>query len=181
MAIVTASLLDEYFGRAIGDICPNGYDATGNEHNHCAHFVSHVLGYGFARTCHRMVVPSQRRGRAATRSVKEIFNRSTNRRVIDDSTPLWSPGLIFLTRSSNLVQERSGLELRGSMTRHMGIGVGLTVWHYSNRRRKVMKQSIASFLSHFRGNTVMVYGDFVPGTLAAHYSMSAASPLMSSP
>lgn len=158
---VTAPLLASYEGMDIGSICLNGYASTGSGHNHCAHFVAHVLGYHFGRTCERMVSHSQRLGDRATRSVKEIFRRCANKQVVLQSQRYQPAKILFVTPESNLRQQNGELSLGGSMTRHMGIACGVFVWHYSNRQRKVVKQVADTFPRHFPGRTVMVVGDLV--------------------
>jgi hypothetical protein len=63
-----------YLGKSIGDICQNGY--TSVHENHCAHFVSHVLGYRFGATCQMM---GNGKGDPATLRVHELFSRCGRR------------------------------------------------------------------------------------------------------
>lgn len=46
---VGCSKLSSYLNKNIRDICPNHFDD--NNLNHCAHFVSHMLGIGIGYTC----------------------------------------------------------------------------------------------------------------------------------
>lgn len=163
MSQPTRLLMKSYEGRSIGEICANGYSDTGQGHNHCAHFVSHVMDYRFGRTCERMVARINRQVPGVTRSVKEIFLRSANKAILTDCTTFPKPCLLFVTPGSNIRERQGELRMGGSMTRHMGIAVGSQVWHYSNRQRKVKVQPASTFVNHFRGATVMVRGDLVPG------------------
>src|SRR5262245_45098978 len=43
MAALSLALPDSFAGKAIHDMCPVKFGAVGDAHNHCAHFVSHVL------------------------------------------------------------------------------------------------------------------------------------------
>jgi hypothetical protein len=74
--------------------------------------------------------------------------------------------------SSNVRDTPGGMQLRNSRLRHIAIGVGRDVWHYSNFKEEVVIQSLDSFPNHYSGDTVMIYGDFVLGTLARHYGTS---------
>jgi hypothetical protein len=109
-----------------------------------------------------MVSRSRRLGRAATRNVKQIFDRSPNKYVINSSDAFRQPGIVYVTLSSNL--NARTMTLGGSLTRHMGVGIGTHVWHFSNSLNRVVKQSSTEFLGHFRGNTVMIYGGLLPCT-----------------
>ena len=62
--------LQGYLGQHIRDICPIGY--ANDSDNHCAHFVSHVLGYQFGATCRTM-----KRGQGTPGSIRvhEVFAR----------------------------------------------------------------------------------------------------------
>ena len=62
--------LQDYLGQHIRDICPIGY--ANDSDNHCAHFVSHVLGYQFGATCRTM-----KRGQGTPGSIRvhEVFAR----------------------------------------------------------------------------------------------------------
>ena len=44
--------MEEYLSKHISDICGSEY--IDDKTNHCAHFVSHVLGYQFGFTCKNM-------------------------------------------------------------------------------------------------------------------------------
>jgi hypothetical protein len=63
------SKLGSYLNKNIRDICPNHFDD--NNLNHCAHFVSHVLGIAIGYTCDRMVRGSN--GAKANIKVQELF------------------------------------------------------------------------------------------------------------
>jgi hypothetical protein len=167
MAAPTIQLMDEYLGASIQDICPNGYHTIGAGHNHCAHFVAHVLSYDFGRTCHLMAARSRRLGRAATLTVKDIFDRSPNKFLVTSCGPFPRPGIVYVTMRSNLNVDT--MSLGSSLTRHVGVGIGSHVWHFSNSRNRVVKQPGSEFLSHYSGDTVMVYGDLVPCTNPVPY------------
>jgi len=47
---ITKEFLDGYIGNKVEDFC-GSFGTTGDEHNHCAHFVSHVLGFRIGQLC----------------------------------------------------------------------------------------------------------------------------------
>ena len=69
-AMVTVSTLDSYLGKHIRDICGNSY--VNDSDNHCAHFVSHVLGLKFGATCHML---GKGKVTGANVRVQEVFGR----------------------------------------------------------------------------------------------------------
>ena len=75
---LTAAILNTYDGKSIGEICTYWY--TLKTFNHCAHFVSHVLGIGDLigkETCARLTVPKDVRTKnsitGANVRVNEVF------------------------------------------------------------------------------------------------------------
>ena len=68
--MVTVTTLDSYLGKHIRDVCGNDYVNDGD--NHCAHFVSHVLGLRFGATCHMM---GKGKVPGANLRVQEVFGR----------------------------------------------------------------------------------------------------------
>jgi len=141
-AMITVPELDAHLGKHIRDICGNAY--AGDNDNHCAHFVSHVLGYHFGVTCQTMGngnVPG------ATLRVQELFPRC-------HSVGAWSlrPAslkscLVFITRASNVnLATRS---MANVPRKHVGIFLDGFIWHYSNSQQRVVKQLPAQFAYHY--------------------------------
>lgn len=140
----TEQELNAYLDKHISKICPNGYAA--NSDNHCAHFVSHVLGYQFGATCRTM---SRGTGASANIRVHEVFARCHQVGPWDDlPSPLFW-GLVFITNASNVtVATRT---MRNVPRKHIGIFVGgqRRIWHYSNSKQKVVSQTPAEFSNHY--------------------------------
>lgn len=63
--MITQQQLDRYLGKASGEIGQNADASTAD--NHCAHVVSHVLGYQFGVTCQMMGNSKGRGARCACR------------------------------------------------------------------------------------------------------------------
>jgi hypothetical protein len=170
--MVTLSLLNDYLGRGISDICPHGYDA--GRDNHCAHFVSHALNLSFGLTCASM---KGIRGAtaAANLRVHEIFDQCTSTREVI-ACPATGEGLIFVSDRRSFHQRPGGaVQLRNVPKKHIGIALNGTVWHYSNSRDRVVNQSVAEFLFHYpRQQNALWWGAFPVTAQAAGFATSPA-------
>jgi hypothetical protein len=89
-------ILSTYLDKPIGDICPNGY--ANDADNHCAHFVSDAMGYGFGVTCLTM-----RRGKGfgANIRVQEIFPQCPTVGKWMSRPVTMTACLVFITDASN--------------------------------------------------------------------------------
>jgi len=141
---LTETDLRSLLGKHIRDVCPNGYDSDSD--NHCAHFVSHVLGYQFGATCRMMQGGT---GTPACIRVQEVMPRCLQIGNWDDlPTPLFW-GLVFITKASNVnVQKKTIVNVP---RKHIGIfiGGGPTIYHYSNKRRQVVSETPEQFSKHY--------------------------------
>jgi hypothetical protein len=151
-AVITQQLLDGYLGKAIGAICQNGYNS--NHDNHCAHFVSHVLGYKFGTTCQLMGTGN---GPAANLRVQEVFPKCPAAGVWSLRPATLSPCLVFITRASNV---NLATKVMANVPRkHIGIYLNGFIWHYSNRLHKVIKETPSQFKLHYAPpDNAMFYG-----------------------
>ena len=143
MAITEASLR-ALLGQHIRQICPLNYAADAD--NHCAHFVSHVLGYRFSTTCRTMVNAV---GTPATIRVQDVFAHCLQVGPWDDlPSPLFW-GLVFITNAHNVnVRAKQMVNIP---RKHVGIflGGGRTIYHYSNSRRQVVSETPEQFSHHY--------------------------------
>lgn len=154
MGAITVIDLVDYEGKHIKEICSSGF--VGDEKNHCAHFVSHVLGFGFGLTCRALT--GKGHGKANVR-VQEIFAKcpKVGRWVDGDAAP--AQGLMFVTDDTNV--NLTAKIMKNVPKKHIGIYVGGDVWHYSNSRDKVVKQPVSQFSKHYPGdNITLFYGTF---------------------
>ncbi|MEO8126556.1 MAG: hypothetical protein ABJF23_04870 [Bryobacteraceae bacterium] len=141
---LTETSLKALLGKHIRDICPNGYSSDSD--NHCAHFVSHVLGYQFGATCRMMQGGT---GTAACIRVQEVMLRCLQVGKWDElPTPLFW-GLVFITRASNVNTKTKVMV--NVPRKHIGIFIGgpRTIYHYSNSRRQVVSQTPDEFSNHY--------------------------------
>ena len=156
---LTETDLKGLLGKHIRDICPFGF--AGDAENHCAHFVSHVLGYQFGANC-KMMSPRGGSGTPASIRVQEVFARCLQVGNWDGlPTPLFW-GLVFITNAHNVnVQTKSMVNVP---RKHVGIfyGGSRTIYHYSNSHHKVVSQTPAEFSTHYRAPDNSMYWGSAP-------------------
>jgi len=136
--MITAPLLDSYLGLHIGRICPNG-NASDN-HNHCAHFVSHVLSLAFGYTCGS--------ARPACMRVHEIFARCGEPEALNACRANYGTGILFVTGERNVTMATQTMV--NVPRKHVGLVCGGSVWHYSNSQHRVVKQMVDTFIYHYK-------------------------------
>jgi hypothetical protein len=153
---LTAALLDAYLGKHIDKVCGNGF--TDNGDNHCAHFVSHVLGLEFGLTCRTMGSPNAR-GPEANIRVQQLFHRCPKVGEWASLPSELKSGLVFITKASNV--DLASKVMANVPRKHVGIFIGGSIWHYSNGKRKVVKQTPDQFALHYPAPyNAMFYGSF---------------------
>jgi len=150
--MITQQQLDAYVGQTIAGICPNGYTSAAD--NHCAHFVSHALGYTFGVTCQMM---AGGRGPAATLRVQEVFPRCPAVGVWSLRPASLQTCLVFITRASNV--NLAAKVMANVPRKHIGIFLNGFIWHYSNSRGQVVRQTPTQFSTHYPSpDNAMFYG-----------------------
>ncbi len=152
--------LDTLLEKHIRDICPIGF--ADNADNHCAHFVSHVLGLKVGITCSAM---KRGEGEAASIRVQEIFPHCPEVGSWDTLPATVRAGLVFITRSSNVNLE--GKSMVNVPRKHVGIFSGdqRKIWHYSNSKDKVVCQTPEQFARHYPApDNAMFWGTFPHGS-----------------
>lgn len=154
-------LVQHYFGLTIEKICGK-YGKLGDDFNHCAHFVSHVLGLRItgAALCSnvagsRYTYEERRKGYCIR--VNQIFNSCAKRAYWDDKVKE-STCFIVATIAAN-IDNASPITIGTMSRKHIGFHIGGVVYHYSNSRDKVIKQTVDEFKRHYRGDTVLLRAD----------------------
>jgi len=148
----TADLLNGFVGKNIKDICDCGYH--NNSDNHCAHFVSHALGFHFGYTCKHQTGKGQI---GANIKVQQLFAKCQAVGNWEDREK--KACLVFVTDESNVELETQ--EMENAPKKHVGIFLNDTIWHYSNSKMKVVTQTPQAFSHHYPGpNIALFYGDF---------------------
>jgi hypothetical protein len=146
-------LLNSYLGKSITEICPHGYDAS--DLNHCAHFVCHVMNLAAGSvTCRGM----SGGGAVGTRigvciRVHELFAECPQVSEVDScSNDTFGDGcFVFVTRRNAV--NLAAHTMTNVPKKHVGIGMGNTIWHYSNTQDRVVTTTPELFIYHYSGQT----------------------------
>jgi hypothetical protein len=149
---LSTDLLNSYLGKTISDICPHGY--TDADLNHCAHFVCHMMNLAAGSvTCKGMSNKTVAARMGVCIRVHELFAECPQVDEVNScSSDTFGDGrFVFVTR-------RNAVNLAAhSMTnvpkKHVGIGLGNTIWHYSNTQDRVVTTTPELFLYHYSGQT----------------------------
>jgi hypothetical protein len=145
-------LLNTYLGKPIRDICPNGY--ANDADNHCAHFVSHAMGYGFGVTCLTM---KRGKGFGANIRVQEIFPRCPSVGTWASRPQTMTSCLAFITNASNV--NLTTKVMTNVPRKHIGIYLSGLIYHYSNSQHRVVRQTPDQFSHHYGApDNAMFYG-----------------------
>jgi len=161
MTGLSSHLLESYVGQHISTICLNGFDD--DAHNHCAHFVAHVLGVGHGKTCRRMTHSSRHSQPGASILVSDLFDAAPECRELLEC-PSNGQGLVFVSAPVNFQQIGSDAwRIRSVRKRHVGLFHNGKVWHYSNHNRRVIRKPISQFIAHFPRQSNALWVSAVPG------------------
>lgn len=159
------SISKAFSGKGMSEICPSGQAKLSS--NHCAHFVGHALDITVGLTCHGMTSRKYRRGERASLRVQEIFAACPAVEEFD-AQKTYGRGLMFVSATKNFVANGSGMKLKNVSKKHIGIHVNGTIWHYSNSRNKVISQTPAEFIKHYRGQkNALWFGTLPPGSISS--------------
>jgi hypothetical protein len=159
---ITAQALRDYEGRKINQICDLGFGRVGDAHNHCAHFVCHVLGIRGQRNCVAMV--SGGRGRGVVMEVVELFTLCPDVGRWADRPSGLDPCLVFNTLVANvdLEHHRINYTHEPRRNRHVGIYSQGRIWHYKNTLDKVVTQTPDQFAHHYHGAGYGLFYGWIP-------------------
>lgn len=158
--MLVESSLNSWLEKTISEICGNGF--TDNAKNHCAHFVSHAMNYSGGYNCAGMSNQKVKKAGANVR-VHEVFAASTGKVVLETSDTTQS-GLVYISAASNFSTVNGSTTLANVPKKHIGFVHAGNVWHYSNTRDKVIKQTLATFINHYSGQTnALWYSDLPAG------------------
>jgi hypothetical protein len=162
--------VDGHLGKPIDDICGNGF--VDHDLNHCAHFVSHAMGLKFGMTCKKLAGGSKP---AANVRVHEVFAQCP---AVGNwpAPPSTQAVLIFCTADKNV--DLATKTMKNVPKKHIGIFEGGFVYHYSNTKEKVVRQTVAEFQKTFNktyGGPQGYFWGIVPGTKAVKSAVLATS------
>ena len=164
----TPPSLEGFLGKNISQICAFGIGKDDSK-NHCAHFVSHMMGYEFGETCkNQNIIEKQKAGEGATIRVDRLFNACSEVGAWASRPPHLGSCLIFVTISSNVSAFGAGYRIHDNPKKHVGIFLNGHVWHYGNTNDAVLSDTEKLFVQKFTrayktaGQTVeFYYGSFL--------------------
>jgi hypothetical protein len=145
--------LNSCVGQHVSSFCDCEF--TSDLANHCAHFVGHFCGISVGHTCK---IHTGRGGVGASLRVHEIFSHCS-------AVAAWNerqlgPCLIYLVAAGNV--HLSTKQMNNVDEKHMGILSSGLVWHYSNRRRKVVSEELAAFVNWYDKTKVEIFTGLPP-------------------
>lgn len=149
--IIDISSLRSFEGKSISDICDIGYHKFND--NHCAHFVSHVMGYNFgAVTCANLTLMLKQEAKklnkkGATLRVDDVFKKCREVGKWEDKKPTVTACLVFIINKKNVNLKKKTMS--NVPRKHIGIYCNNKIWHYSNSKNKVISQTAAEFKKHY--------------------------------
>jgi hypothetical protein len=154
--------LDTYLGQSLVDFCGK-YGSVGDNQNHCAHFVSHVLQLRIpgAALCSNVGGSSytyaERRNGFCIR-VNQIFNSCSNRARWDDKSVPSGVCFVVATLEANIESE-DPLTIGEMKKKHIGFYTAGHVYNYGNTNDKVRKTPLADFKRHYGAKTILLKAD----------------------
>ena len=156
--MISVATLEAYLTKNISELCPNSY-ANPND-NHCAHFVSHAVGFRFGYTCGHM---KRGPGPAACIRVQEVLHRCPVVGAWTSRPIVLIQCLVFITKATNV--DLTTRTMENVPRKHVGILLNDFIYHYSNSRHQVVRQTPEEFSHHYPApSNAMFYGQlpFVP-------------------
>lgn len=156
------SALEALVGKGLDDFCGR-FGKVGDGHNHCAHFVSHVLqlkipGAALCSNVDGSTYAYKDRAQGFCIRVNEVFNSCRNRDVFNPAKPGTGTFLMVATVAAN-IEKKSPLLIGSMKTKHIGFAANGLVYHFSNKQDVVVKQSFAEFAQHYGGKTILLRAD----------------------
>lgn len=160
-SILGSDLLNSYLGKSIDAICPHGY--TASDLNHCAHFVCHVMNLSAGSvTCRGMGSKRDPARQGACIRVHELFAECPVVNEVDAcASDTFGDGCFVFVTARNVVNVAAHT-MTNVPRKHVGIGLGNTVWHYSNTQDQVVTTTPEQFIYHYSGQTNGLYRGSFP-------------------
>lgn len=155
--------------KSIDVLCPFSIGKNRSQ-NHCAHYVSHIMGYEFAGpTCKNFTwADKQKPAKGATIRVDDLFKLSLNVDLLANKPTTLTECLIFVTLDSNVKKISNKLVMGNHPRKHIGILYQGNVWNYSNTNNRVVSDLLATFITKFTNayktsgsNVEFYYGRFI--------------------
>lgn len=155
---VTRELLQGFVGKTVEDFC-KVFGKKGDSHNHCAHWVSHALGFRFGKLCISMSWEYRRdfdKGR--TMVVSDLFNACTERGPWTNKPEDLSCCLIFGILEKGVSRRGGTWTMDNIRQKHVGIYLSDECYNYHNRKDEGVRVDGVSFFQNVYGKgTVALY------------------------
>lgn len=134
----------------VSKICPFSI-AKNNSENHCAHYVSHIMGYELpGATCKNATwADKQKAAKGATIRVNDLFKSALVTGTLANKPAALTECLIFVTLASNIKTVGAKLVMGTHPKKHVGILFQGNVWNYGNSQNKAVADILALFQSKF--------------------------------
>lgn len=158
---INSATLKGLVGKGLADFC-GLFGDIGDDHNHCAHFVSHVLQFKVpgAALCSNVGGTSYKyedRAKGFCVRVNEVFNALKKRAMFSEKET--SGNYIVVATIADNITDKNEVTI-GRMTRkHIGFACDGMIYHFSNTQDKVVEQSFAQFSSHYGKKTILLRAD----------------------
>ena len=162
---LSEDILNSYLGANITSVCPHGY--TDADLNHCAHFVSHVMGVSSGSiTCKGMGKSVQKDQPGACIRVHELFKACPTVGEYSLATAGQKTAGFFIFVTAKNVVNVATKTMSNVPKKHVGICFNGKVWHYSNTNDKVVTTTPEKFIHHYGGQSNGLFFGTFPATAA---------------
>lgn len=154
--------LAKFVGQSVEDYCTCGFGTKGDTHNHCAHFVSHALGFRYGKLCSSMTWEYRNRiSEGRTMVVNDLFNNCPTRGHWADKPAGLTSCLIFAVHSSGVSTRTWHMD--NIRRKHVGIHLNGDCYNYHNTTNEgVRVDGDAMFKNLYGKGTLALYGTFPP-------------------
>jgi hypothetical protein len=157
------STLDGYLGKSVNDWCGK-YGSVGDDDNHCAHFVSHVLslripGAALCSNVGESTYTYAQRHEGFCVRVNQIFNNCQGRAAWNGAFDTASGCYFVVATIAANVTNQSPPTVGTMRKKHIGFFTCGMVYHYSNGRDKVIMVPLSEFKRHYGGRTLLFRAD----------------------
>ena len=158
---ISRDFLQKFVGQTVEDYCGH-FGKKGDEHNHCAHWVSHALGFRIGKLC-TVMSWEQRNNLDVARSivVSDLFDTCAERGAWADKPPELRTCLIFAVLERGLNRRTSPWTMDNIPAKHVGIYHAGECYSYHNTKNEGVGVDDVSFFQNLYGRgTVALFGTF---------------------
>jgi hypothetical protein len=153
--------LDAYVGQTVENFCNCGFGKIGDEHNHCVHFVAHVMGYTFGAVCTDMMAKDPAKaGKGRTIRVNDLFNNCPDRGSWNSKPATLHFCLIYAVHRDGVIAGNP-VKISTQRRKHVGIYLNGSCYNYHNTRNEsVQIDGVDRFRNLYGPATQIFYSQF---------------------